>query len=52
MVRFGLEDFYQEITMSLFEKWSTAMETDVEGLMSCLHEDYTFVRHQTGSTMN
>ena len=39
--------------MSLFEKWSTAMENrDVEGLMNCLHEDYTFVRHQTGSTMN
>ncbi len=39
--------------MSVYEKWSTAVEhRDAEALIACLHEDYTFVRHQTGTTMN
>jgi hypothetical protein len=39
--------------MSLFEKRSKAIENkDAEGLIACLHDDFAFVRHQTGSTMN
>jgi len=39
--------------MSVFNKWSKAIENrDAEGLIACLHEDYTFVRHQSGSSMN
>ncbi len=39
--------------MSVFNKWSTAIENrDAEGLIACLHEDYTFVRHQSGNSMN
>ena len=39
--------------MSVFLKWSTAIKNrDAETLKSCLHADYTFVRHQSGSTMN
>ena len=39
--------------MSIFEKWSAGMvNKDVNALNALLHEDYTFVRHQTGSTMN
>jgi len=39
--------------MPVYEKWSAAMENrDAEALIACLHEDYTFVRHQSGSTMN
>ena len=39
--------------MSVFTKWSNAIEQrDADTLASCLHADYTFVRHQTGTTMN
>ena len=39
--------------MSIFEKWSTAIDSrDADTLVSCLHADYTFVRHQSGTTMN
>ena len=39
--------------MSVFEKWSTAAENrDPEGMIACFHDDYTFVRHQSGATMN
>ncbi len=39
--------------MSVYQKWSSAVENrDAEALIACLHDDYTFVRHQTGATMN
>ena len=39
--------------MSIFEKWSNAIDNrDADTLASCLHEDYTFVRHQSGTTMD
>ena len=39
--------------MSVYQKWSTAIENrDAEALITCLHDDYTFVRHQSGNTMN
>ena len=39
--------------MSVYQRWSTGIENrDAEALIACLHEDYTFVRHQTGSTMD
>lgn len=39
--------------MSLYEKWAAAGENrDAEAMIACLHPDYTFVRHQTGTTMN
>lgn len=39
--------------MSVYKKWSSAMDNrDAAALIECLHEDYTFVRHQTGTTMN
>ncbi len=39
--------------MSVFQKWSQALKNrDAEGLIACLHEDYAFVRHQSGSSMN
>ena len=39
--------------MSVYQRWSTGIENrDAEALIACLHEDYTFVRHQTGTTMD
>tara|TARA_B100000886_G_scaffold280229_1_gene204303 strand:+ start:245 stop:583 length:339 start_codon:yes stop_codon:yes gene_type:complete len=39
--------------MSVYARWSTGIENrDADQLISCLHDDYTFVRHQTGTTMN
>ena len=39
--------------MSVFEKWSDAMSAkDADAIIDCLHDDYTFVRHQSGTTMN
>ena len=39
--------------MSLFEIRAKAIENkDAEGLIASLHDDFNFVRHQTGSTMN
>jgi ketosteroid isomerase-like protein len=39
--------------MSVFTQWSDAGERrDAEGMIALLHADYTFVRHQSGTTMN
>ena len=39
--------------MSIFERRSKAIENkDAEGIIASLHDDFKFVRHQTGSTMN
>ena len=39
--------------MSVFESWSNALERrDAKAMAACLHEDYVFVRHQSGTTMN
>ena len=39
--------------MSVYEKWSTAVDNrDADQLIACLHEDFIFVRHQSGTTMN
>ena len=39
--------------MSLFKTWFEATTArDAEAMIDCLHEDYAFVRHQSGTTMN
>ena len=39
--------------MSVFEKWSSAIDArNADGLIECLHADFVFVRHQSGTTMN
>ena len=39
--------------MSVYQRWSTGIENrDAEALIACLHQHYTFVRHQTGTTMD
>lgn len=39
--------------MSLYEKFRKAMEDkDADAYTSCLHSDYEFVRHQSGTTLN
>jgi len=39
--------------MSIYEKWNAAMDSkDAEAVVNCLHDDYRFVRHQTGTSMN
>ena len=39
--------------MSIFGKWEQSIkDRNADGMIELLHEDYTFVRHQTGSTMN
>jgi len=39
--------------MSVFANWSAAISArDAEGIIACLHDDFTFVRHQSGTTMN
>ena len=39
--------------MSIYKAWSTAAENrDAEAMIACLHDDFTFVRHQSGTTMN
>ena len=39
--------------MSVFTRWSTAIDSrNVDEAIACLHEDYTFVRHQSGTEMN
>lgn len=39
--------------MSVFKDWSEALaQRNSDGLVACLHEDFVFVRHQTGTTMN
>ena len=39
--------------MSVFEKWAGGIANrDADALIDCLHDDYEFVRHQTGTSMN
>ena len=39
--------------MSVYKTWSTAAENrDAEAMIACLHDEYTFVRHQSATTMN
>ena len=39
--------------MSMFKKWSDAFETkNLEQITECLHADYKFVRHQSGTELN
>ena len=39
--------------MSVYEKWARGVENrDADALIACLHDDYRFVRHQSGTTMN
>ena len=39
--------------MSIYKKWSQGSENrDAEAMIACLHDDFTFIRHQTGTTMS
>ena len=39
--------------MSVFGKWLKAVEDrDADALISLLHEDFEFVRHQSGASLN
>lgn len=39
--------------MSLYDTWHNGFEArDASALGSCLHDDFEFVRHQSGTTMN
>ena len=39
--------------MSMYDKWNQGFENkDVDAMAACLHDDFTFVRHQSGTTMN
>ena len=39
--------------MSLYEKMKTASENrDVDSYLDCIHDDFVFVRHQTGAEMS
>ena len=39
--------------MSIFARWSTGISNrDPEALIACLHEEYSFIRHQSGTQMN
>ena len=39
--------------MSLYEKMKTASENrDVDAWLECIHDDFVFVRHQTGAEMS
>ena len=39
--------------MSMYEKWSAGLDNrDADALIALLHDDYAFVRHQSGSTMD
>ncbi|MAY81995.1 MAG: hypothetical protein CL930_14600 [Deltaproteobacteria bacterium] len=39
--------------MSTYQKWSAGIDKrDADALIACLHDDYTFVRHQSGTSMN
>ena len=39
--------------MSVFEKWSKGIEDrNADALIECLHDDFEFVRHQSGASMN
>ena len=39
--------------MSVYEKWLKGIEArDADALIELLHEDFEFVRHQTGTSLN
>ena len=39
--------------MSLYEKMKTASENrDVDAYLECIHDDFVFVRHQSGAEMS
>ena len=39
--------------MSVFARWSAGIENrDAEALAACLHEEFVFVRHQSGTTLD
>ncbi len=39
--------------MSIFTKWSRGIQDrNADALIACLHADYRFVRHQSGTEMN
>ena len=39
--------------MSVFTKWNQAMtDRNAEAVIDCLHDEYRFVRHQSGTSMN
>jgi len=39
--------------MSIFAKWYHGVQSrDAEALTACLHPDYRFIRHQSGTEMN
>ena len=43
----------QTLFLSVFEQWSKAIEyRDADALIDLLHEDFEFVRHQSGTSMN
>ena len=44
---------FREKTMSLYEKMKAASDNrDVEAWLDCIHDDFVFVRHQTGAEMS
>ena len=39
--------------MSIYDQWSRGIqERNADALIACLHPDYRFVRHQSGTEMN
>lgn len=39
--------------MSVYKKWSNGVEErNADAMIACLHEDFVFVRHQSGTEMN
>ena len=44
---------FKEEKMSLYEKMKAASDSrDVEAWLDCIHDDFVFVRHQTGAEMS
>ena len=44
---------FREKKMSLYEKMKAASDNrDVEAWLDCIHDDFVFVRHQTGAEMS
>ena len=44
---------FREKEMSLYEKMKAASDNrDVEAWLDCIHDDFVFVRHQTGAEMS
>jgi len=44
---------FKEKKMSLYEKMKAASDNrDVEAWLDCIHDDFVFVRHQTGAEMS